>query len=138
MSDERSVSLDPQEVRESGLLLYWNERFLWPWGLTLKVAQWDQPESAAWRATWDVARAEVLSRMDAESLSASDLLAVMEAEMAGRIRDKWSPGFDIQRIEPPDAIQTAYSPERHRELIRSAQAWLRNRRLAIRKRTLGG
>lgn len=137
MSDE-TVSLPPGEVRESGLLLYWNERLFWPFGLTLKVAQWDQPESAAWRDTWALARAEVLSRMDSGRLGAADVLDLMEVSMAKRIRNGWAPGYDIQSLVEPDIIRSSYSEERRRALIRNAQRWLRVRRTLIRKRNLGG
>ena len=133
----RDVTLDTATLVDEGLLHIWNRQVFWPYGLTLAVERWDDPSGEHWRSAWSFARARVMEFV-APDATPAEVIGLMEAEVSQRIRkDPYLPGLAIRMAVPPEPLHTLLPPAEAEAKRKRAMAWLRARKVAVRKQVMG-
>lgn len=127
--------LSTQEVVDLGLLHHWNALHFWPDGLALTATRIDPVERMQGGADPRPVLVEVLRPTLAElmgEIEADRLLDAAAQAIAENLLGKVVEGLYLTMTVPPEAVQTALSPQEARERQSRAAAWLIERRASIR------
>ncbi len=151
MTDEQTESVVPSAtIAEEGLLHDWNSRVFWPYGLTLVMRRWDDPQTESFDAWWRKVAYDTRQDLTnfrhrmgkADPMPDEVVTEVLEATLRNLRntlrRDAFLPGLELRAIEPPEVIVSALIKEEQADRVERAQRWLRERRGRIRDAVLGG
>lgn len=124
--EERWRDFSAQTFVDSGLLHYVNKMLFWPNGWALTASAWSERERLLPTLVAAVGAALENGPLEGTPESIAGLI-FDRLILASRVIN----GFVITETDPPEAVQSGFTPDRQTELMASATEFIAKRRAEI-------